>query len=232
MILIKNIFKTYDKKLILNNISFQIEQNKPLGLIGCNGAGKTTTLMILSQLVTSDSGVITLDNKKILKSDIFMVLDGQRNYIWSISVRENYRYFAALRGFNYSQILEKLENEEKFQIIHNLLDIKFGKLSMGQKQIVSILFPLLIDSKILLLDEPSNGLDFENQEILNNLIINNFKNRYVVISSHNIEFIYKTCSEFVIMNKGIINHTLQKTNLKSEYDLKNIYKNSLTKGEN
>ena len=230
MILIKNIFKKYDKKLILNDLSFKIEKNKPLGLIGCNGAGKTTTLMILSQLVSSDSGSITLDDKEILKSDIFMVLDGQRNYFWSISVKENYRYFAALRGFTYSQIKRKLETEEKFQILSNLLDVKFGKLSMGQKQIVSVLFPLLIDIKILLLDEPSIGLDIENQKVLNNVILNNFDNCYVVISSHNIEFIYKTCSEFLIMNNGFIKTSIKKTNLKSEYELKNIYQKSFSKG--
>ena len=198
MIAIKNIYKKYNNNLVLNNVCFDIKRNIPLGLLGINGAGKTTLLMIIANLLKPDSGVVLFEEKPINKANTYLLLDGVRNFYWSVSVKENFYYYATLRGVKLRNIQNILE-QERFLLLKNLWNKPFGYLSLGQKRMVAILFTQLINFKLMLLDEPSNGLDIDNQRRAIDLIKHSAQDKYMVVSSHDLDFLYKCCEEFAII---------------------------------
>ena len=146
------------------------------------------------------------------------MFDGSRNLYWNISVRENFYYFTALKGRFKKEVDYLLEkNRELFQI-DNLLDKKYGELSLGQKQIVSVINTLLSSPELACFDEPSNGLDIYYEEKLIQIISNYIKNdsNKIIISSHDINFLYKVVDNFIVINKGEIIGEFSKNNLSLE----------------
>ena len=159
MLVLNNINKSFKNIKVLKNISFTLQENRIFAFLGPNGVGKTTLIKIISGLISADSGTVLLDDKKISMDKISTMFDGSRNLYWNISVRENFYYFTALKGRFKKEVDYLLEkNKEIFQI-DNLLDKKYGELSLGQKQIVAVINTLLSSPELVCFDEPSNGLD-------------------------------------------------------------------------
>ena len=133
-------------------------------------------------------------------------------------MRENFYYFTALKGSFKKEVDYLLEkNKEIFQI-DNLLDKKYGELSLGQKQIVAVINTLLSSPELACFDEPSNGLDIYYEEKLIQIISNYIKNdrNKIIISSHDINFLYKVADNFIVINKGEIIGEFSKNNLSLE----------------
>lgn len=218
MLVLNNINKSFKNIEVLKNISFTLQENKIFAFLGPNGVGKTTLIKIISGLISADSGTVLLDDKKISMDKISTMFDGSRNLYWNISVRENFYYFSALKGKLKKEVDYLLEkNKEIFQI-DNLLDKKYGELSLGQKQIVAVINTLLSSPELACFDEPSNGLDIYYEEKLIQIISNYIKNdsNKIIISSHDINFLYKVVDNFIVINKGEIIGEFSKNNLSLE----------------
>ena len=208
MLVLNNINKSFKNIKVLKNISFTVKENKIFAFLGPNGVGKTTLIKIISGLISADSGTVLLDDKKISMDKISTMFDGSRNLYWNISVRENFYYFTALKGRFKKEVDYLLEkNKEIFQI-DNLLDKKYGELSLGQKQIVAVINTLLSNPELACFDEPSNGLDIYYEEKLIQIISNYAKN--------DINFLYKVVDNFIVINKGEIIGEFSKNNLSLE----------------
>ncbi|MDL4842988.1 ABC transporter ATP-binding protein [Aquibacillus rhizosphaerae] len=215
---VNNIKKRYKKRKTkdiihaVNNISFTVKRGEILGLLGPNGAGKTTTIKMICGLLTPDEGSIIINGMNItdhrLKAlhHISAVLEGNRNLYWRLTVKENLEYFAGNRGVSrkkaaslINDLLEKFKLKDKENELVN-------RLSRGMQQKLAIAISMLAESDVILLDEPTLGLDvetgYEVREILKSIVQD--YNRTIIISSHDMDVIQDICERTVIINQGTI----------------------------
>lgn len=232
MLDIKNVNKVFKNITVLEDINVVINNNEIVGLLGPNGAGKTTLIKIICNLITPDRGFVKLNNSPVKMNDINVVFEGVRNMYWPLSVLENYYYLAALKGVFKSKVDYILENNSRYLDIKSFLYKPFGELSLGQKQIVSVMSALLPMPELLCLDEPSNGLDIYFQNSLSNIITSFIKdsNRKILISSHDLDFLYRTVQRFIIINNGKVMDEFENKNISFE-QIEERYKSCLSRGK-
>lgn len=214
MIEVRNISKRYKTRsselTALNQISFKVNKGEVVGLLGTNGAGKTTLIKCLCGLLEPDEGEILIDNAYVNARNkramryISSVLEGNRNLYWRMTVKENIEYFLGNRGLNIKRHKAQMESLlDRF----NLMDKKnelVKDLSRGMQQKAAIIIALLCDTEVLLLDEPTLGLDVEsNHEMVHFLreVVSTEK-KTILISSHDMNLIEKLCDRIVIINQG------------------------------
>ena len=160
---IKNLTKFYNKYLAVNKISFQIEKNKTVGLLGPNGCGKTTTIGMMLGLVTPSSGEIMIENKNInsfKRDEILKKFNFASPYVElpkKLTVKQNLEIYGRLYGLE--NLDKKIEEISGDLDIKNFFNRKTGELSSGQKNRVSLAKSLINQPEILLLDEPTASLD-------------------------------------------------------------------------
>jgi ABC-2 type transport system ATP-binding protein len=215
MIEVMDLVKLYPKRnskekiVAVDHVSFNVKNGEIFALLGPNGAGKTTTIKSICGLIVPDSGEIKIKGFSVLKerskalSQISAVLEGNRNLYWRMSVLENMRYFAGIRGkklnkWNALEILENLGLKEKAnQLVHSL--------SRGMQQKAAIAVCLACDTDVLLLDEPTLGLDVhsavEFRSILRSL---KEKGKTILLSTHDMNLVEAVADRVAIMNKGRI----------------------------
>ena len=184
-IYINDLSKYYKNKKALDHITLHLSSGI-YGLIGPNGAGKTTFLSILCGLIKNDSGTIEIDEVKFLSDDFYHVFgyvpQSPALYV-DLTCNEFLEYICALKSIDKNQIDHTLR-------LVNLYDqkyIKIKKLSGGMKQRLSIAQAIINDPQILLLDEPTTGLDPIERLRLKNLLRNLSKNKIIIISTHIIQ---------------------------------------------
>jgi ABC-2 type transport system ATP-binding protein len=162
VIVIKDISKNYDKTAALNDISLAVNEGELLGLIGPDGAGKTTLMRILMTLILPDSGEATMDGMDVISDfkkirRIVGYMPGRFSLYQDLSVEENLNFFATVFGTTV---------EENYDLIHDIYHQiepfkkrRAGKLSGGMKQKLALSCALIHSPKILVLDEPTTGVD-------------------------------------------------------------------------
>ena len=207
----KNLTKTFGKQKAVDDISLKIKENSIYGLLGPNGAGKSTTLKMITGMIHKTSGEIFFEGHKWSRddlSDIGALIEMPALYE-NLSARENLKVRTLLLGLPDSRIDEVLE-------IVSLKDTgkkKSGQFSLGMKQRIGIAIALLNNPKLLILDEPTNGLDPLGIQELRDLI-RSFpeKGITVILSSHILAEVEQTADHIGIINNGklqyqnIINH--------------------------
>lgn len=207
----KNLTKTFGKQKAVDSISLKIKENSIYGLLGPNGAGKSTTLKMITGMIHKTSGEIFFEGHKWSRddlSDIGALIEMPALYE-NLSARENLKVRTLLLGLPDSRIDEVLE-------IVSLRDTgkkKSGQFSLGMKQRLGIAIALLNNPKLLILDEPTNGLDPLGIQELRDLI-RSFpeKGITVILSSHILAEVEQTADHIGIINNGklqyqnIINH--------------------------
>jgi len=170
-----NIRKSFQKKIILKDVSFTLDTGKIMVLVGENGAGKSTLLSILTTLSKPDSGEVLLNNQSIIKTPA--LAKGHIAYVPQeialhnhLSVRDNLYFWASIHGIartNQTERVGKLLEEFRLTDYHSH---KVGKLSVGLRRKVSIAIALLSEAKLLIMDEPTAGLDKDSRhEIITNI---------------------------------------------------------------
>lgn len=215
---VRNLQKHYKERKTKNvikavhNISFDIRKGEIIGLLGPNGAGKTTTIKMICGLINPDGGDIqilgkdALDKRAKTNQYISAVLEGNRNLYWRLTVQENMEYFAGNRGIKRKDIQEEIEKLlKRFELIDKRNELVHS-LSRGMQQKLAIAVALLAETEIILLDEPTLGLDVEISYEVRKLIreIAEKENRTVIISSHDMPVIEDLCERVIIINKGEI----------------------------
>ena len=209
MIEIKNLVKHYGDKKALKGISFTVKDNEVLGFLGPNGAGKSTTMNIITGYLSSTSGTVKINGHDILeqpdlaKKDIGYLPEQPPLYL-DMTVNEYLTFMCELKG------VPKKERKEHIATITSLVGIDavtgrlIGNLSKGYKQRVGIAQALVGDPPILILDEPTVGLD-PNQIIgIRKLIKDLSKNHSIIVSSHILSEIQEIADRVVIIHHGKI----------------------------
>ena len=207
---VKNLSKKFNNFLAVDNISFSLDKNKTLGLLGPNGCGKTTTIGMLLSLITPSSGEILINNKNISKSnrnDLLSKMNFASPYIElpkKLTVKQNLEVYGRLYGvndlkFRVSEISEDLD-------LNNFLNKKTGELSSGQKNRVSLAKSLINKPEILFLDEPTASLDPDIGDFVRRYIESYKSNNKITIllASHNMKEVERLCDSVIMMKEGQI----------------------------
>lgn len=202
---VRNINKSINDKKILDNINFDVYEGEIVGLVGPNGAGKSTLLKIMSGLYPYNNGVIEyfgIDLKKNYEKAMSMVgtLIESPDLYKNLSGKDNLEIFKSMfKGVDEDRINEIVKIVE----IEKHLGKKFKTYSLGMKERLGIAASLINKPKILILDEPTNGLDPIGVNKIMNLI-KTMKNTTVIISSHMLTEIEKLCDKIIFINEGKI----------------------------
>ena len=207
---IKNLSKKYKDTLAVNNISFSIEKNKTLGLLGPNGCGKTTSIGMMLGLIKPTSGEILIDNKNIesfKRDEILSRINFASPYIElpkKLTVRQNLEVYGRLYGIK--DLKDRIEEISKDLDIKNFFNRNTGELSSGQKNRVSLAKSLINKPEILLLDEPTASLDPDIGDFVRTYIQKyRSKNQVtVLLASHNMNEVERLCDSIIMMKSGEI----------------------------
>ncbi|MGL4606558.1 MAG: ABC transporter ATP-binding protein [Eubacteriaceae bacterium] len=225
---LKNVTKCFGSLEVLKGISLSVESGKALGLLGRNGAGKTTTLRILMDVFPPDQGEILLDGKPINRSKIKIgYMPEERGLYPKIKILEQLIYFANLKGMpsreakqSANYLLEQLEMED-------YKNKRLDTLSKGNQQKIQLVATLICDPDIVILDEPFSGLDPVNATLLKDLVRDLLKkNKIVLFSSHQMNYVEEFCEHIAILNKGTIVCEGQIKAIKGRYPQNKIVINS------
>ncbi len=162
---IKEVYKTYPNDVkALQGVSLAVEKGEIFGLLGPNGAGKTTLLNILATLLIPDSGTMdileisSLSQPKDVRSRMNLC-SGNANFAWSLTIRENLRFYAMLYGLSRVAREKKLDELLKAFALEPYADRRFDEVSTGTKQRMALAKSIINDPELLLLDEPTVGMD-------------------------------------------------------------------------
>lgn len=207
MIEINNLVKRYGDKKAVNGISFTVNDDEILGFLGPNGAGKTTTMNIITGYISSTSGTVKVNGHDILeepelaKKEIGYLPENPPLY-YDMTVKEYLNYICDLKGVAKERRKNQLDRILAMVKIDDVYDRLIGNLSKGYKQRVGIAQAMVGNPPILILDEPTVGLD-PNQIIeIRKLIKSLSKSHSIIISSHILSEIQEIADRVVIINKG------------------------------
>jgi ABC-2 type transport system ATP-binding protein len=198
----KNISKSFGSVQALQSLSFDIAENKIIGLIGANGAGKTTAMRLIIRYLRPDSGNILFRQSPIqtLNNEAFPIayVPDVPIYYEELSVLEHLSFISAMYNTETEKdfLIKRLELKEHLDKVPSIL-------SKGNKQKLSIACALLRNYEILLADEPFNGLDPKQIKVLKDIILENKKNgKTIILSTHLLDMIESLCDEFIMIDHG------------------------------
>tara|TARA_Y100001954_G_scaffold131449_1_gene140439 strand:- start:17 stop:754 length:738 start_codon:yes stop_codon:yes gene_type:complete len=201
--------KDFDGKNAVRDISFKLNQNEIIGILGPNGCGKTTTIGMILGLLKPSKGKILINGTEIenKRENILSKLNFISPYIElpkKLTVRQNLEVYSRL--YDIKKIKEKIEYISEKLRLNEIIDKITGELSSGQKNRVSLAKSIINDPIVLLLDEPTASLDPETGDFVRTFLENYQKERKtsILLASHNMAEVERLCSFTIMMNKGTI----------------------------
>lgn len=209
MIEVKNISKKYGNFTAVDNINFQIEEGEIVGLLGPNGAGKSTTMNMITGFIEPTEGEILVDNYNIqkkakkAKKQIGYMPEGVPLYN-DLTVIEFVQYMAGLKGVAKKERKQEIERVIRETNLYEVQNKLIKNISRGYKQRVSMAGALVGNPKVLILDEPTVGLDPKQITEIRTLIKSLGKKHTIILSSHILSEVSQICEKVIIINKGKI----------------------------
>ncbi|MGG6432711.1 ABC transporter ATP-binding protein [Anoxybacillus sp. D401a] len=211
---VSKVFKWKDKTIrAVNQVSFRLTEKAIIGISGRNGSGKTTLLKLIAGLLIPDEGNVMLFgqplNDRNAKENVSILLEGSRSFYWNLRGRENLEYFCQLNKIR--NMKKEIDNMIELLRLDTFIDNLTGSYSRGMQQKLSLAIALLSKPKLLILDEPTNGLDYESkvqlskilQQLVSELGIS------ILIVCHESVFLQSTVNHILIMEKGAIVESLK-----------------------
>jgi ABC-2 type transport system ATP-binding protein len=207
---VENLVKKFKSTIAVNNISFEIEKNTTLGLLGPNGCGKTTSIGMMLGLITPTSGNIYVNDVFFNPKNRIELLSSMNfasPYIElpkKLTVKQNLEVYARLYGV--TEFKERVNEMVEDLNIKNFLYKKTGELSSGQKNRVSLAKSLINKPKLLFLDEPTASLDPDVGDFVREYIEKYKKNNEltILLASHNMKEVERLCDKIIMMKQGKI----------------------------
>jgi ABC-2 type transport system ATP-binding protein len=236
----KKLFRTIEKKEFkaVDGVGFDIYKGEIFGLLGPNGAGKTTTIKMITGLLRPTSGSVCVMEQDVDKNpmqalkNIGTVLAGDRSIYWKLTARENLEYFASLYGCNKKEAKRRAEDIIKRLDLTEKADELVEKFSTGMKQKVALGKALIPNAPVVLLDEPTLGLDPQSALNLREIILDiKREGRTVLLTTHYMEEADFLCDRIAIIDGGKIIALDTPENLKRSINEVKSIKIELTKAD-
>lgn len=206
-IILDHLTKKYKDKTAVNQISAELSSGGLIGLIGRNGAGKTTLLKLLATIIKPSGGHIFLDDNDIVKNpnDMRSVLGylPQNTAVYpNLTAFEYLNYIASIKGINKQTALSQINRLLSEFHLSDVQNQRLGTYSGGMKQRIGMICALLGGPKVIIIDEPTTGLDPEERMTVRNLLSRLSKERLVILSTHIVSDIEAAASSILIMKNG------------------------------
>ncbi|PGT84403.1 MULTISPECIES: energy-coupling factor ABC transporter ATP-binding protein [Bacillaceae] len=203
-----------DGTMALNDITFSIEQGKKIALIGNNGAGKSTLFLLLNGIIKPSKGFITYKGKKInynrkeikqLRQRVGIVFQNPDSQLFSSSVYEDIMFGPKNLGLPLDLVKQKVQEVMLLTETESLKDKPPHFLSIGQKKRVSIAGVIAMEPELMILDEPTAGLDpYYSRKIMELLGTLHNRDRTIILSTHNVDLAYEWADEVIVLHDGEI----------------------------
>ena len=209
MIEIKNVTKQYGNNIAVDDISFEVKDNEIVGFLGSNGAGKSTTMNMITGYIDTTKGKIIVNGydiekqSKKAKAQIGYMPEGTPLYL-NMKVKEFINYMAELKGVKRKERKDEVDRIVKETGLKSVEDKLIKHISRGYKQRVSLAGALVGNPEVLILDEPTVGLDPKQVAEIRKLIKELGKNLTVILSSHILSEVSQICERVIIINQGKI----------------------------
>ena len=204
---IEGLTKKYGTQRAVDNISFEVKTGEILGFLGPNGAGKSTTMKMITQYLDKDEGQIYINGESILEHDrkrnIGYLPEHNPLYL-DMGVMDYLEFVAALQGMPKNKIPERLRQMIVMCGLNDEKHKKISELSKGYRQRVGLAQAMIHDPEILILDEPTTGLDPNQIVEIRELIKTLGSSKTVILSTHILPEVEATCDRILIINKGRI----------------------------
>ena len=212
---VKALTKAYRQRraeavVAVDHVSFAVDKNEVVGLLGPNGAGKTTTIKCIAGLIKPTSGEIWLDGVDALRRPnkamerVAALLEGNRNIYWRLTARENLQFFAGLQGLPARKVRGHIDELIELFDLREKERTTARKLSRGMQQKLALACALIRGTEVLLLDEPTLGLDvetsYEMRHVLKQMAARG--ERTILLSSHDMHVVQDICERVIIINNG------------------------------
>lgn len=201
---VNNLAKSYGDKLVVDNLSFSIEEPGVFGLLGTNGAGKTTTIRMMLGMLKKDNGRVTWNEKPYNSKEVTTGYLAEERGIYSkFTVLDQLIYFGELKGMTRKEALKSIEYWLERLEATEYRNKRAEQLSKGNQQKIQFIAALISNPEVLILDEPLSGLDPVNTDLFKDIIKEEIaRGKYIIMSSHQMSTIEEFCENLVILNKG------------------------------
>ncbi|MBA7647522.1 Vitamin B12 import ATP-binding protein BtuD [subsurface metagenome] len=209
MIRVENLTKYYGERLAVDNISFNVDKGEIVGFLGPNAAGKTTTMRILTGFLAPTRGEAWVADYNILSHS----LEARRRIGYfaesvplytDMTVRSYFDFLAKLRGLDKNRIKTRIEDVVEICHLEEYVDVLIGKLSKGFRQRVGVAQAIIHEPEVLILDEPTVGIDPIQVAMTRQLIKELGKEHTVLLSTHILPEVSMTCERVIIIHEGRI----------------------------
>ncbi|MGG4455742.1 ATP-binding cassette domain-containing protein [Brevibacillus porteri] len=209
MIEVKEVSKRFKEIAAVQHVSFRVEAGEVYGLLGENGAGKTTTMRMMATVLTPTEGDIEISGFSVrqqpleVRRRIGILFGGDVGLYSRLTARENIAYFGRLYGLEQARLEERIHSLSRLLEMDDFIDRRVGAFSRGMKQKVAIARTLVHDPDVILLDEPTTGLDVTAATIFRRMVRKlQEEGKTILFSSHNMGEINKLCKRVALMHKG------------------------------
>ena len=237
MLEVKNLTKQYGEKVVVDNLSFSINEPGVYALLGTNGAGKTTSIRMILGMLAKNGGEVLWNGKPFNASEMNVgYLAEERGLYPKYSLLDQLLYFASLKKVPKKLAMERIKYwAERLQVEEYIFPPKTVKgkkakanradqLSKGNQQKVQLMAALISEPEFLILDEPLSGLDPVNTDLFKGIIREEIaKNKYLIMSSHQMPTIEEFCTDITIMNRGQVVLQGNLNNIKKGYGRVNLF---------
>lgn len=214
-LLVKGLSKIYKGKedtYALKETSFHYGENQIIGLLGDNGAGKTTLLKSIIDIVHPTTGSISLNGQDLRSmtcydktQSVFFVAEGTRSLWWRLTVKENIKFICQMKWGNWHKVKNGFDGYLKIFKLLEKKDTLVGELSRGQQQKVCLLLAVVAESPLIIMDEPTLGLDVSSRQEIADMILaakEKSKKKIFIISSHDMAFVAKVADRVSVLKDG------------------------------
>lgn len=209
MIKVENLYKSFSGRTVVHGISFDVAKGEVLGFLGPNGAGKSTTMRIITGFLEPDSGEVSIcghdmANESVLAKERMGYLAESAASYQDMQVKAFLSFTADIRGLSGSHKKQAIERVIQLCHLAPVLSESIENLSKGFRQRVGLAQALVHDPDVLILDEPTDGLDPNQKHEIRTLISSLGQSKAIIFSTHILEEVESVCTRAIVVNEGLI----------------------------
>ncbi len=223
----RQVSHSFGKQPVLRGISLEVKEGSILGIVGRSGAGKTTLLHIFLGIIEPTKGDVFVQGRKLrsISKAIIGFASQENSFYARLTVEENMRYFGGMYHLSPSFLEKRMAILLQFMKLDSARHMPARKLSGGMKRRLDLALALLHDPKILVLDEPTTGLDILLNESIWQLILQIHRlGKTIIISSHNLQEIEKHCTHVAFLSQGTVVVDGSLRDIKKKYSLEDLFR--------